>query len=75
MEKLLAEKACAYFEEGFNCSESMLRAYLDCYGKDIALSSAASGFGGGIGGRGFTRSEGTRLNSSHLCISSAVFWV
>jgi len=54
LEKLLAEKASAYFEEGYNCSESMLRAYLDCYGKDIALSSAASGFGGGIGGRGFT---------------------
>ncbi|MFZ7104177.1 MAG: C-GCAxxG-C-C family (seleno)protein [Peptococcaceae bacterium] len=54
VEKILAEKAIANFTEGYNCSESMLRAYLEVYGKDIKLSCAASGFGGGIGGRGGT---------------------
>ena len=50
MENQVAQKAIAYFEEGFNCSESMLKAYLDVYGKDPTLGAAASGFGGGIGG-------------------------
>jgi len=54
MEKQVAQKAIAYFEEGFNCSESMLKAYLDIYEKDPALGAAASGFGGGIGGKGIT---------------------
>jgi len=54
MEKEVAQKAIAYFEEGFNCSESMLKGYLDVYGKDPNLGAAASGFGGGIGGKGIT---------------------
>lgn len=54
MENHVAQKAIAYFEEGFNCSEAMLKAYLDVYGKDPNLGAAASGFGGGIGGKGIT---------------------
>ncbi len=54
MENQLAKKAITYFEEGFNCSESMLKAYLDVYKKDPKLGAAASGFGGGIGGKGIT---------------------
>jgi len=54
VEKLLAEKAIGYFEEGFNCSESMFKAYLDVYKKDQSMAGAASGFGGGIGGKGIT---------------------
>ena len=54
METQVAKKAMAYFEEGFNCSESMLKAYLDVYEKDPSLGAAASGFGGGIGGKGIT---------------------
>ncbi|KUO51247.1 MAG: hypothetical protein APF76_17340 [Desulfitibacter sp. BRH_c19] len=54
MENQLAKKTCAYFQEGFNCSESMLKAYLDVYKKDPKLGAAASGFGGGIAGKGFT---------------------
>ena len=52
METQVAEKATAYFEEGFNCSESILKGYLEVYGKDPTLGAAASGFGGGIGGKG-----------------------
>lgn len=54
MENQLAKKAITYFDGGFNCSESMLKAYLDEYKKDPKLGSAASGFGGGIGGKGIT---------------------
>ena len=54
MEKKVAQKAIAYFEAGFNCSESILKGYLDVYGKDPILGAAASGFGGGIGGKGIT---------------------
>jgi len=54
MEKQVAQKAIAYFEEGFNCSEAMLKGYLDVYGKDPILGATASGFGGGIGGKGIT---------------------
>ena len=52
MEKQVAQKATAYFEEGFNCAESMLKGYLDVYKKDPNLGASASGFGGGIGGKG-----------------------
>lgn len=54
MKNLLAKKTTEYFNEGYNCAESMLKAYLDVYKKDPSLGAAASGFGGGIGGKGTT---------------------
>ncbi len=54
MEKILADKAAEFFDEGYNCSESILKAYLDVFKKNPTLGAAASGFGGGIGGKGLT---------------------
>ena len=49
------ELAQAYFQRGFNCSQSVLTAYSADFGldQDLALR-VAGGFGGGIGRRGET---------------------
>lgn len=48
-----AEKAKAYFEEGYNCCQAVVLAYCEELGfdKNMALSLSSS-FGGGIGGMG-----------------------
>lgn len=44
------ERACRYFKEGYNCSQSVVAAFADLYGftKEQSLLMSAS-FGGGIG--------------------------
>ena len=44
------KRAVKYFEEGYNCAQSVLLAYTDLYGldKEIAAKMATS-FGGGMG--------------------------
>ncbi len=48
------DKAGAYFKSGYNCAESVLRAYLDMYPQDFGNEAArlASAFGGGMGRSG-----------------------
>ena len=44
------ELAMSYFEEGYNCSQSVLLAFQDCTDIDVEyLAKIASSFGGGIG--------------------------
>ena len=43
--------AVAYFQEGYNCAQSVVMAFADEMGLTLAQAEAiASGFGGGIGG-------------------------
>ena len=45
-----AEKAKAYFQDGYNCSQSVFMAYADLFNLDVELASKfASSFGGGMG--------------------------
>ena len=45
-----AEKAKAYFLNGYNCSQSVFMAYADLFDLDVELASKlASSFGGGMG--------------------------
>ena len=45
-----AEKAKAYFLDGYNCSQSVFMAYADLFDLDVELASKlASSFGGGMG--------------------------
>ena len=50
MEDIRIEKAIALFKEGFNCSQSVVAAFVEEYGftQEQALRMSAS-FGGGIG--------------------------
>ena len=49
MEK--AELAISYFQDGYNCAQSVVMAYAEEMGLTLAQAEAiASGFGGGIGG-------------------------
>ncbi len=44
------KRAVDYFEEGYNCSQSVLLAYADRYGLDKEMAARmASSFGGGMG--------------------------
>lgn len=48
--KQRTEKAIAYFENGYSCSQAVLLAYADKYGISEATAAALSGsFGGGMG--------------------------
>ena len=46
--------AAQHFKEGYNCAESVVRAFRDCYKLDISDEALkmASGFGGGLGHAG-----------------------
>lgn len=45
-----AEKAKAYFQDGYNCSQAVFMAYADLFDMDVELASKlASSFGGGMG--------------------------
>jgi C_GCAxxG_C_C family probable redox protein len=45
-----AERAKAYFQDGYNCSQSVFMAYADLFDLDVELASKfASSFGGGMG--------------------------
>lgn len=45
-----AEKAKGYFQDGYNCSQSVFMAYADLFDIDVELASKlASSFGGGMG--------------------------
>jgi C_GCAxxG_C_C family probable redox protein len=45
-----SEKAGSYFNQGYNCAQSVLLPFSKEYGMDIDLAgSIASGFGGGFG--------------------------
>ena len=45
-----AEKAKAFFQDGYNCSQSVFMAYADLFDLDVELASKfASSFGGGMG--------------------------
>ena len=45
-----AQKAINFFEQGYNCSQSVLMAYADLYGIDQEMATKfASSFGGGMG--------------------------
>jgi len=48
------DKAGEYFKKGYNCAESVLRAYLDMYPQDFGKGTArlASALGGGMGRSG-----------------------
>lgn len=48
----IKKEAQQNFENSYNCAESILRAYLKVYDKDISLLSAATCFGGGVAGTG-----------------------
>jgi C_GCAxxG_C_C family probable redox protein len=44
------EKAVAFFEEGYNCSQAVFMAYSDLYNVDKAMAAKlATSFGGGMG--------------------------
>lgn len=44
------QKAIDFFEQGYNCSQSVLMAYADLYGIDQETATKfASSFGGGMG--------------------------
>ena len=44
------EQAMAYFKQGFNCSQSVLRAYSDLFDMpEDELMKAGQSFGGGMG--------------------------
>lgn len=44
------EKAKALFKEGYNCSQSVLLAFADCFEINVeTLSAISAGFGGGMG--------------------------
>ena len=44
------QKAIGFFENGYNCSQSVLMAYADLYGIDQETATKiASSFGGGMG--------------------------
>lgn len=51
---LSRNKAGEYFKQGFNCSESLFRAYLDILPNDFSpeVARIASTFGGGLGRSG-----------------------
>jgi hypothetical protein len=45
-----AQKAINFFEQGYNCSQSVLMAYADLYSIDQETATKfASSFGGGMG--------------------------
>ena len=45
-----AERAKAFFQDGYNCSQSVFMAYADLFDLDVELASKfASSFGGGMG--------------------------
>lgn len=45
-----SEKAKALFKEGYNCSQSVLLAFADCFEINVdTLSAISAGFGGGMG--------------------------
>lgn len=47
---VLGEKAVAYFEEGYNCAQSVLLAMFEYWkGKNELIPKIATAFGGGIG--------------------------
>ncbi len=50
----MADLAADYFNQGFNCAESVMLAGKDILHLPELTSSAASGFGGGLGGKGLT---------------------
>ena len=51
--KQVSEKAKGYFDQGFNWAESISLSFKEYLGiKDSILPKLASGFGGGIGGKG-----------------------
>src|SRR5574344_1946956 len=44
------KRAVDYFEEGYNCSQSVVMAYADLYDIDInTVAKLATSFGGGMG--------------------------
>lgn len=45
-------KARENFEKGHNCSESVFKAYLEVSGRNPAIFTSATCFGGGLAGRG-----------------------
>jgi C_GCAxxG_C_C family probable redox protein len=50
--KEIEKKTFMFFHSGFNCAESILKAFVEMYNKkpDPCLTKIASGFGGGFGG-------------------------
>ena len=50
--KDIEQKTFAYFHSGFNCAESIMKAFVELYSKNRnrSMTKFASGFGGGIGG-------------------------
>ncbi len=51
--EIMIEKAIVNFNNGYNCSESIFKAYVDTEDLDPTLVALSSGFGGGIGGFGY----------------------
>jgi C_GCAxxG_C_C family probable redox protein len=46
------EKAVAYFNQGYNCAQSVAAAYAEEFGLDLAtVLKMTAGFGGGMGGQ------------------------
>lgn len=45
------KRAQENFDKSYNCAESVLEAYLEVYGKNRELLSAATCFGGGFAGK------------------------
>ncbi len=51
--KEIEKKALSYYEQGFNCAESVLKSLAEAFGiKSSYVPRIASGFGGGFGKRG-----------------------
>jgi C_GCAxxG_C_C family probable redox protein len=50
--KDIEQKTFAFFHSGFNCAESIMKAFAELYSKEpeLSMTKFASGFGGGIGG-------------------------
>jgi C_GCAxxG_C_C family probable redox protein len=46
------DRAVAYFNEGYNCAQSVAAAYAEDFGLDLAtVLKMTAGFGGGMGGQ------------------------
>ncbi len=51
--KRIEEKALSYFDQGFNCSESVLKSLVEAFSiKSDCVPKIATGFGGGYGKKG-----------------------
>jgi len=50
----IVELAQKYFKQRFNCAETVLRAGIETLHLPVIPQGIATGFGGGMGGKGFT---------------------